>query len=172
MKLVPINPKPKDDVKPPRLAVRILRDGREICNQLTKEGRDEYVNRKRTMWERQGRMCCLHGHIASCPGKLNWADAVFAHEVAKGHGGGSTDDRVEIVVKGKLHRQNGVAHPRCNMMQGSRRINFNAAYNDRGDAMFDIVAGKTTNSGKVLFRCSRCGYETPAPTKNHKCQHN
>lgn len=128
--VVPINPKPFQQQKPQRAAVRVLRDGREICNQLTKEGRDEYEGRKREAWERQGRMCCLYRHINSCPGKLNWSDAVFAHEIPRGHGGGSQDDR--IVVKGK--RQNGAAHSRCNYLQGSRRIHFNAAYNERNGA--------------------------------------
>lgn len=121
---VPIFPKPSQiKIKP--VAVRILRSGAEQCNQLTKEGRDEYERRKRIMWERQGRECCLKGHIVSCPGKLNWADVVFAHEIPRGHGGGSHDDR--IVIDGKW--RNGAAHARCNSLQGSRRISFNEAYN-------------------------------------------
>ena len=130
MTTIPANPKPSL-IKVAPVAVRTLRDGKEQVNQLTKEGRDEYVRRKRVMWERQGRQCCLHGHIASCSGDLHWSDAVFAHEIPKGHGGGSHDDRIEIIVKKKLLRQNGVAHSRCNYLQGSRRIAFNAAYNDQ-----------------------------------------
>jgi hypothetical protein len=122
--MLPAYPKPSQ-IKIPRTAVRVLMGGKEQCNLLTKEGRDEYQLRKRIMWERQGRVCCLHGHIASCPGKLSWADAVFAHEIPRGHGGGSHDDRIEVDGK----RQNGAAHSKCNYLQGSRRIAFNAAYN-------------------------------------------
>jgi hypothetical protein len=38
-----------------------------------------------------------------------------------------------------------------------------------GQYTWEVVVGKTSPSGKVLFRCTLCGYETPAPTKNHKC---
>jgi hypothetical protein len=27
----------------------------------------------------------------------------------------------------------------------------------------------TSNTGKVLYACSECGYTTPAPTKTHVC---
>jgi hypothetical protein len=123
---VPVNPKPSQIKSKPE-AIHYSRDGREQCNLRTKEGQDEYERRKRAMWDRQMHICCLYGFIESCPGKLNWADAMFAHEIPRGHGGGSRDDRIE--VKGKL--QNGVAHARCNSLQGSRRINFNVPYNDR-----------------------------------------
>lgn len=129
MKDVVLFPKPSQDFKPKPVAVRVFRDGREQCNQLTKEGRDEYERRKRVMWERQNRMCCLHGHIVSCPGKLNWADASFEHEIPKGHGGGSVDDRIEKTVHGKLLWQNGVSHWKCNGLKGSRRIAFNEPHN-------------------------------------------
>ena len=124
---------PKPGKKPP-VAIRTLRDGKEQCNLLTKQGRDEYMRRKRVMWERQGRMCCLYSHIASCPGKLNWADSTFDHEIARGLGGGARDDRIEIEVRQpdgtiKIHWQNGAAHAYCNVAKGSRRINYNTAHN-------------------------------------------
>lgn len=125
----PMFPKPSD-IRQPAPVVRHLRSGAEQCNLLTKAGRDEYIRRKRLMWERQGRMCCYHGHFDICPGKLNWSDAMFAHEVPCGHGGGSRDDRIE--VNGK--RLNGVAHARCNSLAGSRRIKFNAAHNKETNA--------------------------------------
>jgi hypothetical protein len=129
---IPVNPKPSQ-VRSQPPAIRVKRDGAEVCNLLTKEGRDEYQRRKRVMWERQGRMCCLYGFVEGCPGKLNWAEASFAHEVPRGHGSGSRDDRDEVPdpKTGRMKRQNGVAHWRCNSMQGSRRIAFNAAYNDQ-----------------------------------------
>ena len=58
--------------KPPKPAVKVMKDGREICDQLTKAGRDEYERRKRLMWERQKRRCCLEGHVEGCPGVLRW----------------------------------------------------------------------------------------------------
>jgi ribosomal protein L44E len=144
-------------------AVLVFTDGREICNRRTRAGRAEYKRRIGIMWERQGRMCCLHGHLKACPGKLNRLDATFDHEVPRGMGGGSQDDRIE--VNGR--RQNGAAHNVCNLAKGSRRIDYNAAYNSQ--IRWDILGDKTTPSGKVLFRCKLCGYETPAPTKNHRC---
>jgi hypothetical protein len=121
---LPLFPKPSQ-VKRKPVAVRISKDGKEKCNQLTKEGRDEYADRKRRMWERQDRVCCLYGFLKSCPGNLKWADTTFDHEVPRGHGGGSQDDRIE--VKGK--RLNGAAHAQCNVEKGSRRIPYNAAHN-------------------------------------------
>jgi hypothetical protein len=100
-------------------------DGREVCQITSKLGMDEYMRRKRVMWERQGRMCCLYGHLADCPGRLNWADTTFDHEVPRGHGGGARDDRIE--VDGKW--MNGAAHWRCNDAKGSRRIHYNDAHN-------------------------------------------
>lgn len=117
-----------DRVQP--AGVRVLRDGKEQCNLLIKAGRDEYERRKRVMWERQGRMCCLYKWIASCPGKLSWAVTTFDHEVPRGHGGGARDDRIEIAIKEKVLRQNGAAHAYCNCQKGSRRIPYNDAYND------------------------------------------
>lgn len=120
------------------------------------------------MWERQGRMCCLYGFLAECPGKLNWDDATFDHEVPRGYGGREQDDRIEIDGR----RRNGAAHYHCNALKGSRRIAYNAAYNDGNT--FEFIPDKTTNSGKALFRCRLCGFETPAPTKTHVCgeEHN
>lgn len=101
-------------------------NGREECDLTSKKGMDAYIARKRTMWERQGKMCCLHGHIEQCPGKLFWQDATFDHEIPRGHGGGARDDRIEL-PDGR--RQNGAAHAYCNRLKGSRRIPYNAAYN-------------------------------------------
>lgn len=121
-------PKPKDQKKKP-IAVRVFRDGREVCNLLCKEGRDEYMRRKRVMWERQVGICCLAAEAPMCPGRLNWGDAMFEHEGGRGSGGSKRDDRIEITEEKhgiKITRKvNGVAHPQCNSWKGSRRIQYN-----------------------------------------------
>ncbi len=95
-------------------------DGREVCNLLTKAGRDEYQRRKRAMWERQKRRCCLEKMVRGCPGRLRWPDAVFEHQDGRGMDGGRRDDRTEKDGK----PLNGVAHPICNGLKGSRRVNY------------------------------------------------
>lgn len=116
---------PKSQPKQPPVAVRKLKSGAEVCNLLTKSGRDEYESRKRQMLSRQNGICCLHGHIKDCPGKVNLADLSFDHEQPRGMGGGSRDDRIE--VNGRW--QNGAAHWRCNSSKGSRRIPYNDIHN-------------------------------------------
>jgi hypothetical protein len=105
-----------------QVAVRVFRDGREVCNTRIAAGKAIYEGRKMAMWERQGRRCCLYRHIRSCPGRLEWNEATFDHEVPRGHGGGSRDDRI-VLPDGKW--QNGAAHWRCNSLKGSRRIGYN-----------------------------------------------
>lgn len=107
------------------LAVRILRDGREICNLLTKAGRDEYARRVRAMWERQGRRCCLEGWVKDCPGYLKISAAVFEHQDGRGMMGGKRDDRIE--KNGKPY--NGAAHAWCNSKKGSVRMSYHDAVN-------------------------------------------
>ena len=126
------NPKPKGGKQ---AAIRKLDDGAEQCNLRTKKGRASYEDRKRAMWKRQGHMCCLYTHIASCPGPLSLDEATFDHEIPRGHGGGFRDDRIEIKVRRKdgtvkIKWQNGAAHALCNYLKGSRRISYNAAHND------------------------------------------
>ena len=151
--------------------VHVYPDGREVCDLKSEKGRGIYSDRTKEMWGRQGGICCLSGYIRGCPGRLNWADATFDHEVPRGQDGGNRDDRIEIEVAQpdgtvRVIWQNGAAHCLCNSLKGSRRIPYNAVHN--GNAVWELIP-KTTRSGKVLFRCSSCGYETPAPTKNHLC---
>jgi hypothetical protein len=115
--------KPK---KEPQPAVRILKDGREICNHLTKAGRDEYHRRLREMWDRQKRICCLLGHVEGCPGRLHLPDLVFEHQDGRGSGGGHRDDRIEKPdpKTGEMKPYNGAAHAYCNLKKGSLRIDY------------------------------------------------
>lgn len=115
--------KPKDQKKPPKLAVRVFRDEREVCDLTTKAGRDEYMGRVRQMWERQGKRCCLEGLVKDCPGYLRLAEATFDHDEGRGHGGGHRDDRIEIPDgKGGMKEINGAAHAWCNSKKGSCRL--------------------------------------------------
>jgi len=123
--VIPAFPKP-GQIKKPKPAVRIFRDGREWCNMNTKAGRDEYDRRRRVMWERQNKRCCLEGIAPDCPGRLSWEYATFEHENGRGHGGGKRDDRIEI--EGKWI--NGVSHPQCNVWKASRRYNYNSDLSD------------------------------------------
>jgi len=104
-------------------------DGREVCNLLTKAGRDEYARRKRVMWLRQGKRCCLEGWAKDCPGALKWAEALFEHQDGRGMDGGKRDDRIEKPNRktGKMEPYNGVAHAWCNGKKGSVRINYHEA---------------------------------------------
>jgi len=110
--MIPAFPKPSQ-VKKIKPAVRVFRDGREVCDLTIKAGRDEYEHRKWLMWDRQARKCCL------CGQPLSRAEMMFEHWDGRGHGGGHRDDRIE--KDGKPY--NGVAHPLCNSRKGSRRTN-------------------------------------------------
>lgn len=111
----------EDDIKKEPVTVRVMKDGREICNLLTKAGRDEYNRRIRVMRERQGKRCCLEGHVEGCPGRLALAEATFEHQDGRGMAAGHRDDRIE--KDGKPY--NGAAHFVCNSMKASRRIDYN-----------------------------------------------
>jgi hypothetical protein len=104
-----------------------LADDREICNLLTKAGRDEYFRRLRVMWLRQGKHCCLEGWVKGCPGYLKIAEATFEHQDGRGMDGGHRDDRIERLDKktGQMKPYNGVAHWQCNREKGSVRIDYN-----------------------------------------------
>jgi hypothetical protein len=103
-------------------------DGREVCNLLTKAGRDEYAGRVRKMWLRQGRQCCLQGFIKSCPGPLKITEASFEHQDGRGMDGGHRDDRIEKPdpVTGEMKPYNGAAHFWCNSLKGSVRMDYHA----------------------------------------------
>ncbi len=102
-------------------------DGREVCNLLTKAGRDEYARRLRMMWLRQKKRCCLEGKIEDCPGALKLADATFEHQDGRGMDAGHRDDRIEKLnpLTGKMKPYNGAAHAWCNSKKGSVRMDYN-----------------------------------------------
>ena len=94
------------------VAVKTFRDGREVCNMESAEGRREYRQRLVAMCRRQGWNCSECGqpmHQGNPP--------TFDHEAGRGMGGGHRDDR--IVRDGKPY--NSAMHWLCNSMKGSRR---------------------------------------------------
>ena len=107
--------------KPPKPAVRVFPDGREVLDLKTKAGSDEYQRRKLEMWERQGRRCALQITDACKQRKGRWPkdEVTFDHE--NGRGGGKQDDR--IVVDGRP--TNAACCWFCNGAKGSRRMPYN-----------------------------------------------
>jgi hypothetical protein len=115
---IPAFPKP-NQVKREPVAIKVYRDGREVCNLKTRLGFETYHKRKWEMRGRQGLRCCFEGFLPECPGYLRPADCSFDHEHKRG--AGKQDDRIE--VDGIW--QNGAAHFTCNSLAGSRRIDYN-----------------------------------------------
>lgn len=109
-----IRPRRKPRRKRPELfhytkeAVKIFRDGREVCNTRTVSGQREYKRRIAAMMKRQGGLCC------NCQ-ILIVGKPTFEHE--NGRGAGKQDDRIEVDGK----PQNGASHWVCNYERGSKR---------------------------------------------------
>ena len=108
--------------------VKVMADGREICNQYITTGRKAYRKRIEIGWSRQNGRCCLEGHCPTCRGALNLEEATLEHENGRGMNGGHRDDRM-VLPDGRW--QNGAAHSLCNVWKGSRRI----PYNDHRNAL-------------------------------------
>lgn len=113
--MLPAFPKPGQIKKPPTV-VYVYADGREVCNTKCREGQEEYVRRKRVMWDRQNKICCLYRICPTCTGRVRWVDSTFEHEAGRGAGGSKRDDRIEVDGK----PVNGCAHHWCNAWKGSR----------------------------------------------------
>ena len=105
---LPAFPKPSQVKKPP-VAIRVLKDGREIINLLCKAGADEYQRRKRVAWEDQKGICAI------CHLRLNWGDTTGDHKQPRGMGGGARDDRQKNLA---------AVHWACNAKKGSQRSGF------------------------------------------------
>lgn len=82
-------------------------DGREVCDEKTYAGREEYRTRTNFMWMRDEGKCCI------CRKPLAMAEATFEYKIGRGMNGSHRDDRTE---------GNGVAHWNCNSEKGSKRI--------------------------------------------------
>jgi len=116
--MIPAFPKPSQ-VKKIKPAVRVFRDGREVCDQTTKAGRDEYERRKFEMRDRQKFICPL------CNLFLPKSDTTYDHWDGRGHGAGHRDDRIfkPNPRTGELEPYNSAVHWLCNSKKGSRRYN-------------------------------------------------
>lgn len=135
MKRSPIQRKPKKqkidriplpfsrpcEVKKEQPAVKVMRDNREICNQLTKFGRDEYHNRVRIMWERQGKKCGLQisPQCKERGGRLLINEAQFDHSYGRGMGGGKRSD---AIVDEQGNPINMAVCCWCNSLKGSKPL--------------------------------------------------
>ena len=105
MNSVPKFPKP-GQVKQPKLAVKVFRDGREVCDLSIKAGLDEYIRRKRVAWEDQKHICPI------CHLQLFWKDAMTDHIKPRKMGSGSRDDRQQNIQ---------AVHAICNSLKSSKR---------------------------------------------------
>ena len=110
--MLPAYPKP-GQIRKQRPAVKVFAGGREVCDMTTKAGRDEYRNRVRIMWERQGRKCGLMitPQCKAKNGRLSIDEATFDHSYGRGMGGGKRSDSLD---------GNRAVCCWCNSLKGSR----------------------------------------------------
>lgn len=89
-----------------------MKDGKEICNLDSAEGKREYRRRTLEMRTRQNELCLWCGEW------MPENDSTFDHEF--GRGAGKHDDRV--TVNGR--QQNAALHGQCNGDKGSRLVPY------------------------------------------------
>jgi 5-methylcytosine-specific restriction endonuclease McrA len=106
--MIPAFPKPSQIKKKPE-AVKVFRDGREVCNQLTKPGRDEYARRRRLVFDQQKGICAI------CHLPIRLEDLTCDHIKPRKSGGSETDDRIENLA---------AVHWKCNIERGSKRSGY------------------------------------------------
>jgi hypothetical protein len=127
---LPAFPKPGQIKKKPE-AVKVFPNGREICNIKCKTGLDEYLRRKRIMWERQNKKCGLQiaPQCKERQGRLLIDECTFDHD--NGRGGGKQDDRIEKPnpETGKMEPVNHAVCWWCNSLKGSRPLSDFDSYN-------------------------------------------
>lgn len=121
MKYIPQFPKPMDQKKSPKPAVKVYKDGREVCDLTTKAGRDEYSRRVDIMFDRQGKRCGLMIAPQCKEKKGRWPRNMmqFGHARSRKFGGSAREDRIEIDGKPTDSR---ALCPWCNSLQSSRPI--------------------------------------------------
>lgn len=119
--MIPAFPKPSQ-VRKQKPAIKVMPDGRELCDLKTKGGQDEYRSRKQTMWDRQGKRCALQitTQCKSRQGRWPFSEVQFDHQSGRGSGGSKRDDRIEV----NGVPQNGAVCAWCNSAKGSRQIPY------------------------------------------------
>lgn len=105
IEVIPAFPKPSQ-VKKTQEAVKVYRDGREVC-QNNVAGKAEYERRRRVAWDKQKGICAI------CLRPLVLYEATSDHRKPRGMGAGKRDDRQK-----NIHAVHGL----CNTIKGSRRI--------------------------------------------------
>ena len=118
--MIPAFPKPSQQKKRLKNPVKVMPDGREICDESTTAGWNEYKRRVKVMWERQGRICGLmiSDYCKARGGRLLLEESTFDHEIPRGMGSARRDDRTEVDGK----PINSAVCQWCNSEKGSRRI--------------------------------------------------
>lgn len=113
-------PKP-GQIRRARPAVKVFRDGREVCDLKVKAGMEEYRSRVSQMLTSQKGKCGLQitPQCRAVNGRLSRELAQFGHPKSRKHGGGARDDR--LVIDGKPSGAMALC-PWCNAAQGSRPI--------------------------------------------------
>ena len=108
--------------KPPKPAMKVFPDGREILDLKTKAGSDEYQRRKLEMWERQGRRCALQITFICKQRQGRWPkdEVQFDHENGRGSGGSKRDDRIQIGGRPVSAAVCGL----CNSKKGSSKMPY------------------------------------------------
>ena len=101
-------------------------DGREICDQKSKLGRDTYHSRKLEMWVRQGKRCALQITDICRERGGRWSQDEIQFDHQHGRGGGKQDDRILVPdpKTGELKRQSGAVCGWCNNAKGSRKVPY------------------------------------------------
>jgi hypothetical protein len=110
-----------NEVKKDRSHIKVFTGGREVCDLLTKSGRDEYHRRVRAMWERQGKKCGLQisPQCKERNGRLLIDEAQFDHSNSRGMGGSKRDDRI---IDDYYRPMNMAVCCWCNSLKGSRPL--------------------------------------------------
>ena len=105
-----------------REAVKVYPEGREVCNQRIKAGKQEYWTRLLKMMVRQNMRCAI------CDCGLNYIWGEFDHEDGRGANGGHRDDRIEVFIHDEdgvtIRWQNAAVCRPCNTEKGSKRYHW------------------------------------------------
>ena len=128
--MIPAFPKPSQTRRVPKFlgddGVYRYPDGREICDQKSKKGRDEYQSRKFKMYYRQRSICNLQIHVYCKQRQGCWPKSEIQFDHEAGRTSGKQDDRIEVLdpETGKIKWQNAAVCAWCNTLKGSQRMPY------------------------------------------------